>query len=67
MLFFYISQFFLYIVLVVYLYFSQKLTDVHASIRALEVQYFCLKQVAEEKHLEKEIAKTMLNRKKYNA
>ena len=65
MLFFYFSQYFLYVVLVAYLYFCQKLTDVYVATRAIKIQYFAFKQKARENNLEKEIAKTILNRKKY--
>jgi hypothetical protein len=65
MFFFYFSQLFLYIVLVTYLYFCQKLTDVYVATRAIKIQYFSFKQKLRENNLEKEIAKTMLNRKKY--
>lgn len=65
MFFFYFSQLFLYIVLVIYLYFCQKLTDVYVSTRAIKMQYFSFKQKLKENNLEKEIAKTTLNRKKY--
>lgn len=65
MFFFYFSQLFLYIVLVIYLYFCQKLTDVYVATRAIKIQYFSFKQKLRKNNLEKEIAKTILNRKKY--